>query len=129
MPYHFDVKTKRSGLNPDNLKYYALPVRSGVLTTRQLSKVISGRCTLSETDVIATLSALSGVLEEYLMQGYHVKMDGIGRFSLSISSPGMDTPEKVTATHVKAKRICFMADKNLKEELVHVEFRKKAKKK
>ena len=122
MPYYFDIKTKRSGIKPDELKYYAIPVRAGLLTTRQLAKVISERCTLTEPDILATLSALSNVMEEYLALGYHVKMDGIGRFSLSITNAGVDEPEKLTASRVKSKRICFMADKDLKMEMRKVQF-------
>lgn len=126
MAYCFDVKSKRSGINKNDVKYYAIPKRTGVVTTRQLAKIISERCTLTEPDMLAALSALSQVLEEYLVQGYHVKLDNIGRFSLSVTSDGMPTPEQVTAPHVKAKKICFMADKELKLKITKTQFKRKA---
>ena len=126
MAYSYDVKSKRSGINKNDVKYYAIPKRTGVVTTRQLAKIISERCTLTEPDMVAALSALSKVLEEYLVQGYHVKLDNIGRFSLSVTSDGMQTPEQVTASHVKAKKICLMADKELKLKTANVEFKRKS---
>lgn len=129
MSYYFDVKSKRSGLDKNNVKYYAIPVRTGVISTHKLAKIISERCTLTEPDMVAALSALSQVLEEYLLQGYHVKLDNIGRFSLSVTSDGMEMPEQVTASHVNAKKICFMADKELKQQLGNVEFKRKVQKK
>lgn len=125
MTYYFDVKSKRNGIDKNSPKYYAIPVRTGVINTRKLAKIISERCTLTEPDMLAALSALSKVLEEYLVQGYHVKLDNIGRFSLSVTSEGMEAPEQVTASRVEAKKICFMADKELKQKITKTQFKRK----
>ena len=66
MSYYFDVKSKRSGLDKNNVKYYAIPVRTGIISTRKLAKTISERCTLTEPDMVAALSALSQVLDSIL---------------------------------------------------------------
>jgi len=125
MAFQYEVKTKRSGLNDKEAKYYAIPVRSGEISTRQLAREISKRCTLSEVDVRATLMALSETMQDYLHDGYSVKLDDLGRFTISATSDGFDTPEECTAKKVRAKKICFMADKELKKNLKGIEFERK----
>ena len=122
MAFKYDIKTKRSGVGTKEVKYYAIPVRSGEISTRQLSKELSERCTLTETDIRATLIGLSKMIEEYLHQGYSVRLDDLGRFTLSATSCGCETPDECTPKQVKAKKICFMADKRLKENLKLVRF-------
>jgi predicted histone-like DNA-binding protein len=122
MAYHYEVKTKRSGLGTKEAKYYAIPVRSGEVSTRQLAREISKRCTLSETDVRATLIALTETMQDFLHDGYSVKLDDLGRFTISVTSDGFDTPEECTAKKVRANKICFMADKELKRNLKGIEF-------
>src|SRR5665647_1010439 len=115
MAIRYVVKTKRSGVGEKALKHYAIPVRSGEISTRQLAEELSERCTLTETDIRATLIGLSKMIEEYLHKGFSVRLDDLGRFTLSATSEGYEVPEDCTASKVKAKKICFMADKRLKE--------------
>ncbi len=124
MGFRYEVKTKRSGIGEKKAKYYALPVRSGEIDTRRLAKELSERCTLTETDVRATLIGLVKIMEEYLHQGYSIRLEDLGRFTLSVTSDGHETPEECTPKRVKAKKICFMADKRLKENLKHVSFKR-----
>lgn len=124
MAFRYEVKTKRSALGDQKIRYYAQPVRSGEVSTRQLAREISKRCTLSEVDVRATLIALSETMQDFLHDGYSVRLDDLGRFTISATSDGFDTPEECTAKKVRAKKICFMADKELKKNLKGIEFEK-----
>lgn len=125
MGFRYIVKTKRSGFGEKKAKYYAIPVRSGEIDTRRLAKELSERCTLTETDVRATLIGLVEIMEEYLHQGYSIRLEDLGRFTVSVTSDGHETPEECTPKRVKAKKICFMADKRLKENLKYVSFDRK----
>jgi predicted histone-like DNA-binding protein len=125
MAIKYNVKTKKSGVGEKVVKCYAIPVRSGEISTRQLAEELSERCTLTETDIRATLIGLSKMIEEYLHKGYSVRLDDLGRFTLSATSAGFDSPEDCTPSKVKAKKICFMADKRLKEKLKEVTFERK----
>ena len=58
---------------------------NGKMSTAQLRARIQKRCTLTETDVIAVLDALSHAMGEELADGKQVHLDGIGFFS---SQPG-----------------------------------------
>ena len=125
MAFKYEVKTKRSGIGEKKAKYYAIPVRSGEINTRQLARELSSRCTLTEADVRATLIGLAEIMQEYLHEGYSVRLEELGRFTLSASSDGFDSPEECTPHRVKARKICFMADKELKGNLKQVKFERK----
>ena len=122
MAFRYRVRTKRSGIGEKAAKYYAVPVRSGEITTRQLAKDLTKISSLSEGDVHAALIGLSGLVERYLQEGYSVRLDNLGLFTVSATSAGFDTPEECTPSRVKAKKICFRADKELKGNLKFVSF-------
>ena len=53
---------------------------------------------------------------ELLLEGYKIKLNGLGTFYLSISTEGEDDPDKFTAKNVKAVRIKFLGDKSKMSE-------------
>jgi predicted histone-like DNA-binding protein len=122
MAQKYCVRKKTNVIDKEKSKYFAVPVSSGLVGTKQLSSVISDRCTATESDVLAVLSALSAVMKDFLSDGYKVKLMDIGIFSQSVSSPGFDNPEDCTNKKVFAKRICFTADSELKKILKETEF-------
>jgi predicted histone-like DNA-binding protein len=122
MAFRYRIKTKRSGIGEKTAKYYAVPVRSGEISTRQLAKDLTKISSLSEGDVYSALIGLSGLVEKYLQEGYSVRLDNLGLFSISATSDGFDTPEECTPHRVKANKICFRAEKELKSNLKYVRF-------
>ncbi|MBP1676728.1 MAG: DNA-binding protein [Bacteroidetes bacterium] len=122
MSFRYRVKTKRSGIGEKTAKYYAVPVRSGEISTRQLAKDLTKISSLSEGDVHSALIGLSGLIEKYLQEGYSVRLDNLGLFSISATSDGFDTPEECTPHRVKANKICFRAENDLKSNLKYVRF-------
>ncbi|MBP1640338.1 MAG: DNA-binding protein [Bacteroidetes bacterium] len=123
MAIKYRVRTK-----PDNIgkretpKYYAVPVQRGVADIKVLSERLAERSSMSRSDVYGVIIGLVPLIEEYLHDGYAVKIDELGIFSLSASSEGFDTPEECTPHLVHAKKICFRADKQLKKQLKNVKF-------
>jgi predicted histone-like DNA-binding protein len=117
---------KKTHLSEDKEKamYYAVPVSSGIVQTKQLAYIISDRCSATEADILLVLNSLSSVMKKLLDDGKKVRLEDIGLFSLSVSSEGFETPEECTPKQVHAKRICFKADKTLKETLAKIEFEK-----
>lgn len=124
MAQKFCVRKKTNVLDKEKSKYYPVPISSGIVSTKEISKVISDRCTVTESDVLAVLSSLSVVMKKFITDGYKVKLMDIGLFSQSISSPGFDNPEDCISRKVFAKRICFTADSELKKILPKIEFEK-----
>jgi predicted histone-like DNA-binding protein len=117
---------KKTNVSVDKEKalFYAVPVSSGIIRTKALASIISDRCTGTSSDVLLVLDALSTVMKEQLLQGKKVHLNDIGLFSLSLSSPGFENPKDCTPRKVTAKRICYLADKDLKSILPEVEFKR-----
>lgn len=91
---------------------------NGTVSTKQLRARIQKHCTVTETDVVAVLDALSHALGEELAEGRQVHLDGIGFFR-----PNLTTTEPVTAetkrktTKVKLKGIVYRPDRALVDEV------------
>lgn len=124
MGFKYRVKTKRSGMGDKEAKYYAVPIRSGKVNIVELAKILAKRCSLTEGDVRSAIIGLVELIEERLHDGYSVQLDDLGIFTISATSEGFESPEDCTPRKVKAKKICFRADKNLKYNLKYVKFEK-----
>jgi predicted histone-like DNA-binding protein len=122
MAFKYRVRKKRSDISSNNTKYHAVPIYSGEISTRQLAKDLALISSLSEGDVLSTLCGLSPLIERYLHDGHTVRLDGLGLLSVSASSEGFSEPEECTPRRVKAKKICFRADVELKKQLKDIRF-------
>ncbi|WP_321517893.1 HU family DNA-binding protein [uncultured Bacteroides sp.] len=98
----------------EKVRYHGVPVASGQVGMDELAKDICGRCSLTEADVYAAVIALSDVMQAYLMKGNTVYLKDIGSFSVSAGSEGYETPDECTPSKVKAQRVCFKADKEMR---------------
>lgn len=56
--------------------------------------------------------------------GYNVKLDGIGTFSVSLTSEACDSEKQCKPNKVKAGKVSFKADKVLRRELDELKFQK-----
>jgi predicted histone-like DNA-binding protein len=117
----YRVKQKRNGINNKEL-YYAVPVGSGMVGTREIAQRLSERSTLTSADIRATLIGLVEVMGTYLHEGYSVKLDDLGVFHLSVTSDGYASPEECMPHRVRAAKLCFRADAQIKKNLKHVRF-------
>ena len=81
-------------------------------TTEQVAKRIAVESTVSPADVRAVLTALGGVMGDYMSQGRSVKLDGIGSFYFTAvtTSNGVDKPEDVNATLIRGVRVRFLPE-------------------
>ncbi|GHT21817.1 DNA-binding protein [Bacteroidia bacterium] len=120
----YRVEQKRNGIN-DKALYYAVPAGAGLIGTREIARELAGRCTLTPADIRATLIGLAEVMETYLHKGYSVKLDDLGVFRLSATSDGYATPEECTPHRVRAAKLCFRADPQIKKNLKYVKFERK----
>jgi predicted histone-like DNA-binding protein len=123
MAIKYRVKTKQDTIGKrETPKYYAVPVRRGIVNLNTLSAEVASHSSMSKADVYGVIIGLIPVIEEYLHNGYAVKLDDLGIFTLSASSEGYDSPEECTPHCVSAKKICFRADAKLKRNLRAVKF-------
>jgi predicted histone-like DNA-binding protein len=117
----YRVKQKRNGIN-DNELYYAVPVWSGLIGTREIAQELAGRSSLTPADIRATLIGLVEVMETYLHSGYSIKLDDLGVFRLSLTSAGYASSKACTPRRVRAAKLCFRADPQIKKNLKKVKF-------
>lgn len=115
-------KKDKSG-NKEKVRYYGVPLTSGKITEEELAEEISEQCSLTPTDVLATIRALSHNIQSHLSDGRTVSLKGIGTFYVSASSEGFDDPEECTPAQVKARRICFRADRTLRSILATMKYK------
>ncbi|NDV58634.1 HU family DNA-binding protein [Bacteroides sp. 519] len=121
-------KTDKTGETPKE-RYYGVPILSGNVDEDNLAVEISERSSLTPADVLAVISALSTSMQMHLSRGNSVSLKGIGTFSVSASSEGVDDPKLCTPAKVKAQRICFKADKTLRSILGKMKYQLSKRKK
>ena len=96
-----------------NGKWYAKSVLvMSPVSTEQVAKRIAAESTVSPADVRAVLTALGGVMDDYMSQGRSVNLDGVGPFYFTAvtSKNGVDKPEDVNATLIRGVRVRFIPE-------------------
>lgn len=96
-----------------NAKWYPKSVLVGsAITTEQVAKRVAAESTVSPADVRAVLTALGGVMGDYMAQGRSVKLDGIGSFyfTAATNNNGVDTEKEVTAALINGVRVRFISE-------------------
>ena len=117
------VRSKKDKISKDGkLLYYAVPVLNGQISQKDLATEICERSALEEGDALSAFNTLKRLMQKYLSQGKSVRLEGIGTFYVSASSEGCETPEACTPAKVKAQRVCFTADKELRAILPEIKY-------
>ena len=96
-----------------NGKWYAKSVLvMSPVSTEQVAKRIAAESTVSPADVRAVLTALGGVMGDYMSQGRSVKLDGVGSFYFTAvtTKNGVDKEEDVNATLIRGVRVRFIPE-------------------
>ena len=96
-----------------NGKWYPKSVLVGsAITTEQVAKRVAAESTVSPVDVRAVLTALGGVMGDYMAQGRSVKLDGSGSFyfTAATNKNGVATEKEVTAALINGVRVRFIPE-------------------
>lgn len=107
MAFYKKVQMKVNG------KWYPKSVLVGsAITTEQVAKRVAAESTVSPAGVRAVLTALGGVMGDYMVQGRSVKLDGIGSFyfTAATNNNGVDTEKEVTAALINGVRVRFIPE-------------------
>ena len=98
-------------------KWYGRLVHQDTLSTGDLCKHIAKHGTIFTSDVVkGVVEKFVNCFEELLLEGYKVKLDGLGTFYIAISTEGADTAEEFTANNIKSVRVRFLADQSKQSE-------------
>lgn len=103
--------------------YYGVPILSGQVTEERLAAEICYRSSLTEADVLSAIHSLKDLIREHLEAGEAVKIKGIGKFFVSAGSKGFETPGECTPAEVKARRVCFMADNEMRSVVYKMKYK------
>ncbi len=105
-------------------------VPNGTVTTEQLIELATDRSTFTTGDLKGAISLLSELLAFKLRDGYNVKLDGIGLFSVSLQSRPVTDKGELRSESVHFKNVNFRCDAGLKKALktMHVSRKKESKK-
>ena len=78
----------------------------------KIAKRVAVESTVSPTDVRAVLTALGGVMGDYMEQERSVKLDGIGSFyfTAATNKNAIATEKEVTATLINGMRVRFIPE-------------------
>ena len=105
-------------------KFYAQVKSTGEITLKKLGKEIALGSMVSDTDVLAVLNDLTKALARHLSEGHIVRLGDFGSFQISLSSKGVESPEKFNASVMKNPKIIFRPGVDLREMLATLKYEK-----
>lgn len=93
----------------EKLWYPVLVKDGGVITLEQIAKRVAEKSSLTEGDVYNSVRCLIGEMNDKLMNGHSVRLDGLGSFTTiaKAGGNGVKTPQEVNASQIKTLRIQF----------------------
>ena len=82
------------------------------VSTEQVAKRLAAESTVSPADVRAVLTALGGVMGDFMAQGRSVKLDGVGSFYFTAvtNKNGVATEKEVSANQISGVRVRFLPE-------------------
>ena len=105
---------KKSGeTQPLHVRY----VPNGTVSTDKLIKSILPRSSFSSADYKGMLQLIQDAIVENLMFGFDVELEGIGFFTVSLTTPPVMDKKKVRSEAVHFKDVKFRSSKKLRERL------------
>ena len=109
-------------------KTYGRLVSQGTLVTDDICRHIAKHGTIYTSDVVkGVVEKFINCFEELLLEGYKLKLDGLGTFYLSVQTEGTETEEEfIPNANIKKVRVAFLGDKAKRSEYATVVMTRKA---
>lgn len=109
------IERKKPGTQ--DFKYYGTVVLGEPVGLRAIIKEIEEKCTLTQPDILAVLSALESAIAAKLRNGQAVRFGTLGSFRPTITSIGADSSVHWEPSMVKKVRAVFTPSAQLKRDL------------
>ncbi len=106
----------------DPHKFYVTSENAGEITLDEMSQLISEKCTLTETDVLAALNALMLEMTKHLMDGKIVRFGTFGSFQLALSSSGVESETDASRLLIKGARVRFRPGRRIADSLRNLKY-------
>lgn len=109
------VERKKPGTQ--DFKYYGTIVLGEPVGLRVIVKEIEEKCTLTQPDILAVLSALESAIAAKLRNGQSVRFGTLGSFRPTITSLGAQSAPTWAVNMIKRVRAVFTPSAQLKRDL------------
>ena len=109
-------------------KTFARMVSTGTLDTNEICAHIAKHGTIYTSDIVkGVVEKFINCFEELLLEGYKLKLNGLGTFYLSVKTEGTETEEEfIPNANIKKVRVAFLGDKAKRSEYATVVMTRKA---
>lgn len=81
---------------------------------KEVAKKIAKQSILGEGEVYNMLKYFCSMLQDILLEGRQVNIDGLGYFSLALQGQGAVSAEEFTTNDISGLRICFRAHNDIR---------------
>lgn len=98
-------------------KFYASAKKRGSMGLEDLAERITEASTASEGDTHLVLIELSNQLRKALVQGYTVKLPGLGSFRVTLNGIGADSVEEFSTHLIRGPKVRFLPEGDLMDKL------------
>jgi len=106
------------------VRYRAVLESKGSLGTDEIAQAVEKSCSATHSDVLGVLNALADVAGQALSTGKSVHLDGLGVFSLSLTSSTITDYNTPVTRNLSVKRVAFRADRSLIKQVRESVFRR-----
>jgi predicted histone-like DNA-binding protein len=115
MSIRYKATRRKNMIDPaQEPKYYATVVSRGKINIRAMAEQIANTTSLSSTDVVAVLEALTKELPFFLGEGNIVSLGDFGSFAINLKSNGVETEKELTSKEITAFHLTFRPGKELR---------------
>lgn len=112
IPYSLGLRLTNPSDKSSEKKIYAYP-QAETINTRQLANHWAQHTSsFSRGECMGIIEDLIAEIQEMLLEGHSVQLEGLGKLYLTLSSEGVDDAEKFTpAAHIKRVNVRFAPDR------------------
>lgn len=103
-------------------KYYPRIYNRKRVKLREISEMISLKCTLHPADIMATLVALVDEIPTLLLDNKSVELGDLGIFSLNLKTIASSAANEVNASKIKDVKLAFRPSNHIKRKLREAKF-------
>lgn len=115
MSIGYNATRRKNMIDPAQpTKYYATAVSRGKMDIHRIAGVIASRTSLSTTDTVAVLDALTHVLPSFLEEGYIISLGDFGNFTINLKSNGVEKEEDLSPKEITRFHLTFRPGKELR---------------
>ena len=105
----------------DGVKHFhARAVERETIRMDRLSHFVTHRCTVSESDILAVLTALSDVMVDAFLEGHRVYLRGLGYFDITLTNDEIRSLKEGNVRKVHFKSVKFVPEASLRKRLERV---------